>query len=89
MDDNFLYSLLISSVVLVMAYGVCYRKIGLGKNSAIVISLAFALLTFRFLQTHPSILDDSVTRIALALVGGVIALTSMIGKNRQTKNDRE
>jgi len=85
MNDDFLYSVLISSVVLVMTYGVCYRKLGIGKNSTFVISFAFALITFRYLQTNPDILADSVTRIALALVGGVIALASMVGKGHQNQ----
>jgi hypothetical protein len=82
MANSFLYSLLISSVVLAMTYGLCYRKLGLGKNVTVVIALAFALITFLFLQTNPAILANTVSRIALALIGGVVTLAVWVSKGK-------
>jgi len=81
-SGGFFFSLLISVVVLSMTYGICYRRLMLGKNVAVVIAMAFGLITYLFLQSNPAILADAVTRIALVLISGVITLAAWVSKRK-------
>ena len=84
MDTNFIFALCLSSAGLALTYSVLYRQTKLGKRTSVVIAMAFGIITFLFLQQNPGILEDSVAKIALAVLGGLIALAVLV--RERTRN---
>lgn len=80
MDTNFLAALCLSSAGVALSYSVFLRFDVFQKRTAIVISLAFGVLTFLYLQEHPDVLKSTVEKIALSILGGLIALALFVRK---------
>lgn len=84
MIPDMFYALIISSIILVISYSACYRQLNFSKNISIVIADGLALLSYVFLLENPEILTETVTKIALLLIGAVIAIVSLIAKKAGT-----
>ena len=80
-NTDLIYSLAIGIIVLALTYSSCYHRLNFEKRVSIVIAIAFGVIVYVFLQENPQILANTVTRIALALIGAVIALTIWIRRN--------
>ena len=78
MDTNFIFALCLSGAGLALTYSVLYRQTHLGKRPSAVIAAAFGIVTFLILQQNPDILADTVAKIALAVLGGLIALATLV-----------
>ena len=78
MDTNFIFALCLSSAGLALTYSVLYRQTSLGRRASTIIAIAFGIITFLFLQQNPNILEDTVAKIALAILGGLIALATLV-----------
>ena len=78
MNTDFIVALCLSSAVLALTYSVLYRPTNLGKRTSVVIAVAFGVMTLLFLQQNPDILADSVAKIVLALLSGLIALATLV-----------
>jgi hypothetical protein len=81
MDINFIFALCLASAGLALTYSVLYRQTNLGKRVSAVIAVAFGVIVLLFLQQNPDILQDSVAKIALAVVGAVIAVAVFVRRN--------
>jgi uncharacterized membrane protein len=80
MDIDFIFALCLSSAILALTYDILYRRVKLSKRVSVVIALAFAIITYLFLRENPDVLEDTVTKIALALLGALVALATLVKK---------
>ena len=80
MDIDFLFALCLSSAILALTYDILYRRVKLSKRVSVVIALAFAIITYLFLRENPDVLEDTVAKIALALLGALVALATLVKK---------
>jgi uncharacterized membrane protein len=79
-DTGFIFALCLGSAALALTYSVLYRQAKLVKRVSVVIAFSFAVITFLFLQQNPDVLEDTVTKIALAMLGALIALATFVKK---------
>lgn len=70
--------LAISVASLALSYSVLLKHSPLTRRSAIVVSVAFSVLTFSFLKQNPYVLQDTVQRIVLAILAGLISLALLV-----------
>ena len=80
MDTDFIFALCLSGAGVALTYSVLSRQTQLGQRASTVIAIAFGVITFLFLQQNPDILQDSVAKIALAILGALIALAIFVRK---------
>ena len=80
MDTNFIFALCLSGAGVALTYSVLSRQTQLGQRASAVIAIAFGVITFLFLQQNPDILQDSVAKIALAILGALIVLATFVRK---------
>lgn len=70
--------LAISVASLALSYSVLSKHSLLTRRSAIVVSIVFSVLTFSFLKQNPDILQDTVQRIVLAILAGLVSLALLV-----------
>ena len=80
MDTDFIFALCLSGAGVALTYSFLSRQTQLGQRASTVIAIAFGVITFLFLQQNPDILQDSVAKIALAILGALIALAIFVRK---------
>lgn len=74
MDLDMVYSLAVGASALALTYSVIHDVLGISKRPAAVIAFAFGLITYLYLRENPAVLADTVSKIATALIGAVVAL---------------
>ncbi|MBN2547983.1 MAG: hypothetical protein JXB15_02405 [Anaerolineales bacterium] len=82
MDFDLIYALLIGVIVFSICYTATYFRLGMPKRPAVAISACFGLIVMLFLIQNPAILADTITRIALILIGAVIELALLVRRTR-------
>ena len=78
LSTNQVAAIAIGAVALALTYNVCHLKLQMPQRVSAVISFAFGLITFLYLTQNPTVLADTVTRIALALIGSVIMMALLV-----------
>jgi hypothetical protein len=78
MGSTQIFSIAIGAVVIALSYSFCYQVLRMQSRASAVIAMAFAVITYLYLQENPDVLNSAVERIALALIGAVIAVAIWI-----------
>lgn len=80
MDSQYITALAISAAGVALSFSVLRRYTGLGQRASAVISIAFGVITLLYLEDNPDVLGDTAREIAIAVIGGVVALALLIRK---------
>lgn len=80
MSSNDILTLCISGAGVALAYSILSQFTILRSRAAAVISVAFGVITYLYLKEHPLVLAGTAERIALAILGSLVALALFIRK---------
>lgn len=83
MPSESFIALLISIAALAIVYYIAYHILEMPKRISIVITLAFAIITYLFLIENPQIIYETQTKIAMAIIAAVVGVALAI-KNKVT-----
>jgi hypothetical protein len=78
MKSNEITVLCLSAAGVALSYSILSQSTILRSRVAAVISIAFGMITYIYLKEHPKVLANTVERIVLAILGGLVALALFI-----------